>query len=156
MDSDVLARRGFTLVEICLVLVIGSVLIAVSFYSAGKIRQAALAQRTMGELNALASASTQYYLEKGAWPPGLANLRPEYLSLASADLNPFGNAYTITAAASSVSVSTLLPKGLVTNRSFGIQVVVVNQGSNDLVTVTKSPESWNWKLKYEKKYIHKQ
>jgi hypothetical protein len=74
----------------------------------------------------------------------------------SSGLNPFGNAYTITSNASSVSVSTLLPKGLITSRGYGCQIVVVNQGNNDLVSVTKTPESGTWKLKYEKKYIYKQ
>ena len=156
MDGDVLAKRGFTLAEACLVLLIAGVLIAAVFYSAGKMRQAGLAQRTINELNAIADAGTRYYQEKGAWPQGLADLRPEYLSAASSDFNPFGSSYTITAGVSSVSVSTLLPKGLVTSRSFGTQVVVVEQAENDLVSVTKTPESGNWRLKYEKKHIHGQ
>lgn len=129
---------------------------AAVLYSAQKIRQAASAQRVMEELEAIATASTQYYLENGAWPVNLSDLRPKYLGPGSSALNPFGNAYVITPGVSRVSVSTLLPKGLVTQRSFGSEVVVVNQGSNDLVTVTKSPESGNWKLKYDKKYIYKQ
>lgn len=156
MDSDVLARRGFSLIELGLVLMVASVFIAVSFYSAAKIRQVVIAQRTINELNTIAIVSSQYYLENGAWPASVSDLRPKYLGLQSSDLNPFGNAYTITSGVSGVSVSTLLPKGLLTNKSFGSEVVVVNQGNNDLVSVTKSPESRNWKLKYEKKYIYKQ
>ena len=156
MDNNVLARRGFSLAELSLVLMIVSVFIAVSFYSAAKIRQVALAQRTINELNTIATVSTQYYLENGAWPVNLSDLRPKYLGVSSGDLNPFGNAYTITTAASGISVSTLLPKGLLTNKSFGSEIVVVNQGNNDLVSITKSPESRTWKLKYEKKYIYKQ
>jgi len=156
MDSDFLERRGFSLVELSLVLMVASLLIAVSFYSAVKIRQAALAQRTINELNTLATVSTQYYLENGAWPNSLSDLRPKYLGFNSSDVNPFGNAYTIIADTSKVSVSALLPKGLITNKSFGSEVVVVNQGNNDLVSITKSPDSRNWKLKYEKKYIYKQ
>ncbi len=156
MDSDVLAKRGFSLVELGLVLMVTSVLIAISFYSAAKIRQVTLAQRTISELDTIASVSTQYYLENGAWPVSVSDLRPKYLSANSSDFNPFGNAYTITAGASMVSVSTLLPRGLVTTRSFGSEIVVVNQGNNDLVNLSKSVESSNWKLKYEKKYIYKQ
>lgn len=156
MDSNVLTRRGFSLVELSLVLMVASVFIAVSFYSAAKVRQVALAQRAIDELNTIASVSTQYYLENGAWPVNLSDLRPGYLSSTSADLNPFGNVYIITSGASRVSVSTLLPKGLVTNKSFGSEVVVVNQGGNDLVSLSKSVESKIWKLKYEKKYIYKQ
>ncbi len=156
MDSDVLAKRGFSLLELSLVLMVVSVLIAVSSYSAAKIRQVALAQRAVSELNAIASVSTQYYLENGAWPVNLSDLRPKYLEANSNDLNPFGNSYTITIGSSRASVSTVLPRGLVTNKSFGSEVVVVNQGSSDLVTITKSVESRNWKLKYDKKYIYHQ
>jgi prepilin-type N-terminal cleavage/methylation domain-containing protein len=156
MDNNVLAKRGFSLAELSLVLMVVSVFIAASFYSAAKIRQVALAQRTINELNAIAAVSTQYYLENGAWPVNLSGLRPKYLVANSGDLNPFGNAYIITPGATGVSVSTLLPKGLLTSKSFGSEVVIINQGNNDLVSITKSPESRTWNLKYEKKYIHKQ
>ncbi len=135
---------------------VASVFIAASFYSAAKIRQAASAQRVIEELDSIAAASTRYYSEHGAWPTGLSDLRPSYLGQQSSDLNPFSNAYTITSNALSFSVSTLLPKGLITNKSYGSEVVVVNQGNNDLVSITKSPGSRTWNLKYEKKYIYKQ
>ena len=135
---------------------VASVFIAVSFYSAAKIRQIASAQRVIVDLDAIAIAGTRYYSEHGAWPVNISDLRPSYLAQQSSGLNPFGNAYTITSNASSFSVSTLLPKGLITNKSYGSEVVIVNQGNNDLVSITKSPESRTWKLKYEKKYIYKQ
>jgi len=156
MDNNVLARRGFSLVELGLVLMVTSVLFAASFYSAAKIRQAAYAQRVIEELDSIADVSLRYYSEHGAWPVNISDLRPSYLVQSSSDLNHFGNAYVITSGVSSVSISTLLPKGLVTSRSFGSEVVVVNQGANDLVSITKSPESRTWNLKYEKKYIYKQ
>lgn len=132
------------------------VFIAAAFYSATKIRQVSKAQRVVTELESIALASTRYYSEHGAWPVGLSDLRPSYLVQQSSDINPFGNAYTISSNAVSVSVSTLLPKGLVTSKSYGTEIVVVNQGNNDLMSVTKTPESRTWKLKYEKKYIYKQ
>ena len=157
MDHNVLKRRrGFSLAELSLVLMLAGVFIAAAFYSAAKIRQVASGIRVLEELDSIASASTRYYRELGAWPVSLSDLRPSYLVQQSSDMNPFGNAYTITSNASSVSVSTLLPKNLVTPKSFGSEVVVVNQGNNDLVSITKTPESTTWKLKYEKKYIYKQ
>jgi len=156
MDSDLLGRRGFSLAELSLVFMVAGVFIAASFYSAAKIRQLASAQRVIEELDVIAATSTRYYSEHGAWPASLSDLRPSYLVQQSSNLNPFGNIYTITSNASSFSVSTLLPKNLVTSKSYSSEVVVVNQGNNDLVSITKSPESRTWKLKYEKKYIYKQ
>ena len=156
MDNNVLKRRGFSLAELSLVLMLAGVFIAAAFYSAAKIRQVASGIRALEELDSIALASARYYSERGAWPVNLSDLRPSYLVQQSSDVNPFGNAYTITSNVSSVSVSTLLPKGLVTNKSYGSEVVVVNQGNNDLVSITKTPESRTWNLKYEKKYIYKQ
>ncbi len=133
-----------------------SVILAVSFYSTTKVRQVVKAQRTLDELTALALVSTRYYQENGGWPLSLSSLRPKYLGPNSTDFNPFGNPYLISGGVSSVSASTLLPKGLISQKSFGSEVVIVNQGANDLVTVTRSVESTNWKLKYEKKYIYKE
>jgi len=157
MDHNVLTtRRGFSLAELSLVLMLAGVFIAAAFYSAAKIRQVSKAQRVIMELESIALASTRYYSEHGAWPVSLADLRPSYLVQGSSDSNPFGNAYTISSNTSSVSISTVLPKGLITSKSYGSEVVVVNQGNNDLVSVTKTPESRTWKLKYEKKYIYHQ
>jgi len=156
MDSDVLTKRGFSLAELVLVLMVVSVFIAATGYSAVKIRQVIKAQRTLNELDSIASVSTQHYLENGAWPASLADLRPKYLSSTSGDLNPFGNVYTITGNVSRVSVSTVVPRGVITEKSFGSEIVIVNQGANDLVSLSRSVESRNWKLKYEKKYIYQE
>lgn len=156
MDNNVLKRRGFSLAELSLVLMLAGIFIAAAFYSAAKIRQVASGIRALEELDAIALASARYYSERGAWPVNLSDLRPSYLVQQASSFNPFGNAYTISSNVSSVSVSTLLPKGLITSKSFGSEVVVVNQGNNDLVSITKTPESRTWKLKYDKKYIYKQ
>lgn len=156
MDSDVLKDKGFSLFELSLVSIIATLAIIALFYSSGKIRQGVCAQRVIEELDSIALASTRYYSEHGAWPAALADLRPSYLVQGAGGLNPFGNAYTITPGVEAVSVSTLLPAGLVTNKSSGNEVVVQNQGNNDLVSITKSLESRTWYLKYEKKYIYKE
>jgi len=156
MDGNVLKRRSFSLVELGLVLMTLSVILAAAFYIPAKVRQVIKAQRTLEELNTVALVSTRYYAENGGWPVNLSDLRPKYLGPNSTDFNPFGNPYSISGGVSSVSVSTLLPKGLVSGKSFGSEVVIVNQGANDLVTVARSIESNNWKLKYEKKYIYKE
>ena len=155
MDSDVLGKKGFSLIELALVLAIIAVLLGIALYSAKGIRQAYLAERVTSELDSIAIASTGYYNENGSWPATLSDLRAGgYLAASSGDLNPFGNAYVIMGGGETVSVSCVLPEGLITAKSAGSEVVVVNQGSNDLVTVTKSEESTIWSLEYGKKYIY--
>lgn len=156
MDSNLLSRRGFSFIEISFVFTLIAALIVASVYSANRIKQAAFAQRTIAEMDTIASASIQYYKENGAWPQTLEDLRPVYLSPQAASLNPFGNAYVITPQISGASVSTVVPKGLVISNSVGSQIVVINQGSNDLVKLTKAIESITWKLKYDKKNVYHQ
>ena len=157
MDSDVLGKKGFSLIELALVLAITAILTALALYSAKAVRQAALAERTVSELSSIAVASTGYYNQNGTWPAALSDLRQGgYLVTTSSDLNPFGSAYIITGRGEMASVSTLLPKGLVSANSFGSEIVVTNQGSNDAVSITKSQESSTWGIKYEKKYIYGQ
>jgi len=156
MDSNVLDRRAYSIVEMCLVLAIVAILLAIALYSAKAIRGVALAERAVNELTSIATASTRYYSQIGTWPATLSDLRREgYLAPGSSDLNPFGNPYVITGGNQTVSVSCVLPKGLVTTKSFGSEVVVVSQGNNDLVTITRSLETGTWNLKYEKKYIYR-
>jgi prepilin-type N-terminal cleavage/methylation domain-containing protein len=156
MDNNVLARRGFSLLELVLVVAAALIFMAASFYCVGKIRHVAFSQRVSNELDTIASAALEYYRQNGAWPVNLSGLRPGYLGAQSGDLNPFGNVYIITPGVSRVSVSTLLPKGLITGKSFGSEVTVINQGNNDLVSVTKPLESGIWSLKYDKKNVYKQ
>ena len=157
MDGDILGRRAFSLIEASLVLAIAAILLAITLYSAKGIRQASLADRVTMELDSVAIASTRYYSEKGVWPALLSDLRTSgNLASGSGNLNPFGNAYVITGGNQTVSVSTLLPKGLITAKSMGSEVVVVRAGNNDLVTITKLIETTIWGLKYEKKYTYHQ
>ncbi len=156
MDCDILKKDGFSLIELSLVFAIAFLSLGAAFYSAARMRQSALAMRTIQELDALASASAQYYLESGAWPQDVADLRPAYLSPQATDVNPFGNVYAITGGASSVTVSTALPKGLITPENSGSEIVVQNQGANDLVSVARSVESTTWGLQYDKKNIFHQ
>ena len=75
MDSDVLGKKGFSLIELALVLAITAVFIAIVLYSAKAVRQAALAERTVSELSSIAVASTGYYNQNGTWPATLSDLR---------------------------------------------------------------------------------
>ena len=157
MDSDVLNRKAFSLLELSLVLAITAVLLSIALYSAKAVKQTALAERTVEELNSITLASTRYHSQNGIWPVSLSDLRTGgYISLNSGDLNPFGNAYVITGGGEAVSVSCVLPKGLISVKDFGSEIVVTNQGSNDLISITKSQESSTWGLKYEKKYLYGQ
>lgn len=157
MDSNVLNRKGFSLIELSLVFAIVAVLLGLVFYAAPGIRQLAMAKRTVEEMDLLASASCRYYLGNGAYPQDVSDLRPAYLTPQTSGVNPFGNVYVIRPGISSVTVSTLLPKDILATGIFGsTQIVIENQGVHDLVSVTRSVESTTWNLQYDKKHIFHQ
>lgn len=156
MDRDILETKGFSLIELSFVFAIAVILLGAAFYSFARMRQAVLAKRTIQEMDALADAGVQYYLGNGAWPQEVVDLRSVYLSPEVTGSNPFGNVYVVAGGVSSVTVSTALPKGLITTGSSGSGIVVHNQGTDDLVSVTRSVESTTWGLQYEKKNIFHQ
>ena len=121
-------KRGFSLIELCIAL--GVLVILTSSITPVFIKriQVKAGEKTALEMSVIQQAALSYYTANNAWPASIQVLQSAgYLNLS-----------------------------WVTNKSSGSEVVVVNQGNNDLVSITKSPESRTWKLKYEKKYIYKQ
>ena len=150
-------KKGFSLIELCIAIGILAILTGSITSVFIKRIQVKAGEKTAVEMSVIQQAASAYFVANKTWPVNIQALQSAgYLNPSWVTNNPWQNAYTITSNALSFSVSTLLPKGLITNISFGSEVVVVNQGNNDLVSVTKSPESRNWKLKYEKKYLYKQ
>lgn len=156
MDSNILKKKGFGLFEVVIVLAIFVTIITAAAVSFGKQRQVSQALRTLSELNTIVTACTQYYNDNGAWPVNLAALRPKYLSPQSNDNNVFESPYIINGGADQVTVTTTIPTGLATNKSFGSEIIIATSGSNDIISVTKPVTTGNWRLKYDKKYLYSQ
>ena len=101
-------QQGFTLIELVLVLAILAVLGGAAVpYAATQIRNQA-AEKVAREMLAIADAAKSYYVANSAWPPGIATLQSTgYLPASWPAQNPFGNAYTITSAATLTIESTV-------------------------------------------------
>jgi prepilin-type N-terminal cleavage/methylation domain-containing protein len=87
-------EKGFTLIEILLVLVIVGILI---FASANYVQQRALQMRmdrTSTQMQQILNAGLAYYVANGAWPANMAALQGTYLP-PGALRNPWGNTYDI-------------------------------------------------------------
>jgi prepilin-type N-terminal cleavage/methylation domain-containing protein len=65
-------RRGFTLVEIMIVVVIIGLLAVLAIPALQRVRGRTQISRTANDLRAMAQAFETYYLENGAWPPDAA------------------------------------------------------------------------------------
>ena len=62
------SQKGFTLVEVCIVLVIMSILVRVSLPAFRTTLTRARATRAIGDLNVIREAAMAYYAANGTWP----------------------------------------------------------------------------------------
>lgn len=107
------AARGFTLVELAIVLAILAVL--ASAVAPVGIRQVEVryAQRTGREITAIQEAAKWYYVDTRGWPGAIDQLRAGgYLSASWPAATPWGDPYTLSAAGTTLSVSAEVPAGL--------------------------------------------
>lgn len=74
------ARKGFTLVEIMIVVVIIGLLAAMAVPAFNKVRQTALQKSAMNDLRQVAAAADQYFLENPTPPSvSVADLKNAYV-----------------------------------------------------------------------------
>ena len=103
--------RGFTLIEMLLVLVIIS---AIILMSVGYLQQRTLAtrvDRTATQMQQILNAAMSYYVVNGSWPPSLACLQGQggtncagtVVYLPPTMISPFGETYTVLPSASSAT-----------------------------------------------------
>jgi len=149
-----LKKRGVTLIEIALSVTVFIILVSAVLILASGQRQRAKVERVLTDLKSLVDASGQYHNRYGNWPGAISDLKPEFIS-AAVSKNPFGNNYSISSTSSQVTVSTLVPAGQIDVALVGPEVVITNQGSNDLISMSQPVPGRNrWRLKYDKKKLY--
>ena len=106
-------KKGFTLLEMVLVVGIISVLLTVVGVSTHGRYRKAKAQRTIEELKSLATAGVDYYLTNQTIPTSITDLISGGHLYSGTTQNPFGNSYLITATSKMVTISTIVPANVV-------------------------------------------
>jgi prepilin-type N-terminal cleavage/methylation domain-containing protein len=106
------SEKGFTLVELLVVIVILGILAAVAVFAVGGVDKKGKQASCKADVNAVETAAEAYYAKKGVYPPNMAAITTapdKFLKAAPGT----GNDYTITLAAGTgvVSVATTNPTG---------------------------------------------
>ncbi|NQT06527.1 MAG: prepilin-type N-terminal cleavage/methylation domain-containing protein [Candidatus Omnitrophica bacterium] len=93
-------RKGFTLVEIMIVVAIIGLLAAIAIPNFVTARATAASNACLANLRQIDSAIQMFQIDTGAWPTALANLSPYLRNVPTVDGD--SNAYTLVAASGSV------------------------------------------------------
>ena len=104
-------QRGFTLIEVILVLVIVSIIIVLGMNYMQQKTQATRIERTSLQIQQILNAGLAFYVLNGRWPTGLAELQPNFLP-AGAITNSWGQTYTVVPGPAIPSASGPLPPAL--------------------------------------------
>ncbi len=108
-------QRGFTLLEIAVVLVVITILAGAAMPTVAKKVRIAYAQKTAQEIGIIQDASKNYYIDNKGWPASISTLQTAgYLSSVWSGNNPWGNAYAVSEGATpqTFKVSTTMPSEL--------------------------------------------
>jgi|GEM_PF-817815 len=159
MVNDNALTRGFTLLEVTIWgIIIGISLSGIIGSYTNRMNKARY-QATVREMGSIAQAVLDYYRSENSpssWPGSLSDLVPKYMPHVVTS-SPFKGAYQFTCSNSSVSVTTMVPKGLLKDPTEGGFLTIISGTTQDQVSITLNlTNDLDARLSYEKKYLYKQ
>jgi prepilin-type N-terminal cleavage/methylation domain-containing protein len=114
MDRYFLRQRGFTLVELSIVMAAVALLSTAVLPIAVRSMEIKAGEKTITEVGIIQDAAKKFYFDKKAWPTDLGQMKTEgYLSPSWSLLNPWNNPYQSITTAQTFGVSTTVPVNMV-------------------------------------------
>jgi|GEM_PF-1983657 len=102
-----LLNKGFTLIELSLVLVLSAILAGAFVPNFVRSLHIEASRKTALEMSQIAEASRVYYIQKNSWPQDLEVLKTTgFLDSDWEGKNPFGNVYTLQLNGANIDVNT--------------------------------------------------
>ena len=167
MGNSIAINKGFTVIELVIVVaIIGILLVAVISNGMNYINRARF-QSTVREMGSIAQAAIDYYNSSNnpndatnpqplTWPASNASgLGGPYMPQAVTS-NPFGNSYQITGGNNMVTVSTVIPNGVLIDPNEGSFLSVKPVAGGQQISITQSvPNEFTGRLTYDIQYLDK-
>lgn len=173
MDNNLAIRRGFTLWELTVVMVIVGILLAAIISNCTNFMNRAKYQATVREMGSIAQAAIDYYNSSNnpndplnpqplVWPTGTSSLAnnsdtnnnnmPQVVTK-----NPFGNVYQISSGNNMVTVSTIIPNGILIDPTEGTFINTTSVTTGQKISITQSiPNEYSGRLFYDLQYYGKE
>lgn len=127
-------KKGFSILEVTVVVaIIGSLMTMLVPVGIQAIQQGQC-QKTISEMQNIAQASVYYYNSNGSCPGSIAAMAGTYLT-AAVTSSPFKSTYQLNCNSSLMSVSSVMPTGLV-NTNQGTLLLISTSSGQDTVTVS--------------------
>jgi general secretion pathway protein G len=148
MASCLLKKRGFTLLEVTVIVFIVGVLLSMVMPSyISRINQAKY-EKTVSELSTIAKASVDYFNLEGTWPDPTkwaSQLYPQFIpdggkSINAVTSSPFGTSYNISYVNNIATAYVLIPSGIAQKNEESplLEIIPQSTGNQDLIRVTHS------------------
>jgi prepilin-type N-terminal cleavage/methylation domain-containing protein len=171
MDNRLAIKKGFTLLELTVVLVIVGVILATIIGNCTNYVNRARFQKTVREMNSLAQAAIDNYNSSNnpndttnpqplVWPGATSalanNANPNNSNMPQAvTTNPFGNNYQLSSGNNMVTVTTIIPGGVLVDPTEGSFLNVTSVPGGTQISITLSiPNEYTGRLTYDIKYPH--
>ena len=170
MENSIAIKKGVTLLELTVIMVIVGVLLTVIISNCTNFINRAKFQATAREMGSIAQAAIDYYNSSNnpndpsnplplAWPsnPSMLanNADPNNNNMPQAvKRNPFGYSYLLSNGNNMVTVSTYIPKGILEDPSEGSFLTINHLATVDQISITQSiPNEFSGRLTYDLQYL---
>jgi len=164
--------KGFTLLELTVVLVIVGVILATIIANCTNAINRAKFQSTVREMNSIAQAAIDNYSSSNnpndatnpqplVWPGSTAvlanNANPNNNNMPQAVTeNPFGFNYQLSSGNNMVTVTTIVPNGVLIDKTEGSFLSVTSVGGGQQVSMSLNvPNEYTGRLTYDVNYLYK-
>jgi len=136
-----------------ILLIIGVIFSMVMPNYIGRINNANY-EKAVNELTAIAQASVNFFISRGAWPTGISQLAPEFMPHAVTS-SPFGTNYQMTSVNNMVTVWVLIPAGIAQKNPQGPLLVIKAQGAQDQIEISQTVKNeLTSRLSYDLKHVY--